>query len=317
MKSHLNFLYKETSFKIIKNLFLTWLFKKLTLKSTNLFLRGTDSISIFPQIFGLHEECLTDFINTLSCNGHNDFLIDIGANIGLISCQNGNSFSEVHMFEPNLLCCNILEVNANIALTSTNFKIYKYGLGLIDQKVNLTIPRFNWGGAFIKNSENSYSDQTLATKDGFKSLDNSNYFELEISIKNTTNECAELFSLLLQKKLVNGVIKIDVEGFESTVLLGIAKSIPLNMSVFICFESWDSNFDLDEILDAFQGRCTAFKISRFTPWQKEWSKIRKLTTLIFFPTTVHTKLTNVDKKNCMGDIVLEIRSINSELAQAR
>ena len=143
----------------------------LTRKSLSLFTRGRDIISTGPVLDGVHEPALTSLIRKYAQDGYSDFLIDIGANIGLTSCQNGDSFREVHMYEPNWMCCNILEVKSKIAITSSEFEIHKYGLGKENKTCTLTIPRHNWGGGFIKDAGNSYSDKVLAAKDNFTSLE--------------------------------------------------------------------------------------------------------------------------------------------------
>jgi FkbM family methyltransferase len=175
-------IYEETLLKVIKYLFKSRIFNLLTKKSSGLFLRGKDIISVNPQIFGIHEEPLTNLIKHYVKNGYKDFLIDIGANIGLTSCQNGGDFTEVHMFEPNPLCCNILEVNAWLAFDSAKFNIYRYGLGESNKKCSLTVPKHNWGGAFIRDKNNSYSDNILASKDRFETIDSKNSYSRRYSI---------------------------------------------------------------------------------------------------------------------------------------
>jgi FkbM family methyltransferase len=212
------------------------------------------------------------------------------------------------MFEPNPYCCSILEVNANLALESSKLNIHRYGLGGVEKKCFLTIPKHNWGGAFINDGENSYDDNILASKDNFKELNNNNYFAVEITIKNTENELKEIFHELTKKGLNKGVIKIDVEGYEETVLIGIAKSIPSNVRVAIIFESWDNNFNIEKIMKTFtvfNRQVVVKKITRYTPWKKTASKLTKLALLLINP-VLKTKITKIKDKNLVGDIILEI-----------
>ncbi len=102
---------------------------------------------------GVHEPELIALLGYLSGHGFSDFLIDIGANIGLVSCQCGEYFKEVHMFEPNPLCCHILEVNSTMALSNLKSKIYPYGLGDENKSSVLTVPRHNWGGCIYTGRE--------------------------------------------------------------------------------------------------------------------------------------------------------------------
>lgn len=258
----------------------------------------------------MHEPELTAFISLLSQQGYKDFLIDIGANIGLTSCQNGVQFDEVHMFEPNPLCCHILEVNAKIALTSKKYFINNFGLGNENKTTVLTVPKHNWGGAFIKDKSNSYDDSVLAQKDGFELLDQRNYFDIEIVIKNTTDELRRLFLTLSKKNLYNGVIKIDVEGYEPIVLKGIAESLPEDMNAYIVFESWDSNFDINEIIDAFKGRAEVAKLDRYVLKRKGLIGLIDLLYMVL-RSDFSTKLKKIDpiQNNCIGDIVIKVNQL--------
>jgi|688.fasta_scaffold170591_2 FkbM family methyltransferase len=296
---------KETFIGVIKNSIKYRLFNFLTKDSCNLFLRGQDAISTSPQIFGIHEKPLTNSIKHYARTGYSDFLIDIGANVGLTSCQNGPEFQEIHMFEPNPYCCRILEVNAHIALESSKFNIHKYGLGEVEKNCFLTIPKHNWGGAFINDDENSYEDNILASKDGLEGINSDNYFNVEIVIKNTENELKELFHKFTKKGFNKGVIKIDVEGYEESVLIGIAKSIPSNVRVAILFESWDNNFNLEKVIKAFNRQVVAKKINRYKPWKNNASNLTKLILLLINP-VFKTKITQIKDENLVGDLILEI-----------
>ncbi|BEI42148.1 MULTISPECIES: FkbM family methyltransferase [unclassified Polynucleobacter] len=259
------FEYRENPREIILSRVREFLYKKITVNSSTLFLKGGDIISIRPQIDGLHEPILTKLIETFSKSGYGDFLVDIGANIGLISCQTGKFFKEVHMFEPNPILCKILEANTAITLSKKLAVIYPIGLGESDRTVKLTVPKKNWGGAFIKDSINSYELSLLSSKDGFAKLDEENYFEVDIVIKNTAEFLKELFNRMRTKGLKHGVIKIDVEGYETVVLNGIASALPEDMRAYIIFESWSNKLNIEKILQAFEGRALAYKVIRRTP----------------------------------------------------
>ena len=70
-------------------------------------MRCSDLITVDIQLFGVHEPLITKIISYFNKEGFNDFFLDVGANIGISTCQNGNDFKEVHLFEPNPLCRNI------------------------------------------------------------------------------------------------------------------------------------------------------------------------------------------------------------------
>jgi FkbM family methyltransferase len=303
----LNFVYQDSfmnTFSEIYNIKFR-LFKFLTRYSTNLFLRGKDLISLAPQVSGIHEPLIKSLIDHFSEIGYADFLIDIGANIGLTSCQNGNKFKQVHMFEPNPYCCKILEVNSFIALKNTKYRIYNYGLGDKNKKCILTVPNNNWGGAFIKDDSNSYDENVLVSKDRFQSFTNSNYFTIDIEIHKTTDVLSKTFTELIENNMTRGVVKIDVEGYELTILKGIAGSIPLELKILIVFESWDCNFDMDTIVKSFKGRATPYKIVRKYPWKKNWPNMLKVLSLLLNP-KITNRLVAKKTKDWSGDIILHI-----------
>ena len=196
-----------TAFGIIRNR----IFKKVTSHSLNYFLRGGDLISVNPLTNGVHEPGLTHVISHFCENGYSDFLIDIGANIGLTSCQNGNRFKKVICFEPNPLCVHILKVNTEIGITDSLVEINEYGLGNEAGTYELWIPKHNWGGAFVKSSENSYSDEILASKDSFSAVVKSNYSVKSIDIRSTESVLTEKFAGLIDSGLTSGVLTTPVE----------------------------------------------------------------------------------------------------------
>mgnify|MGYP005688757153 CR=1 FL=1 len=63
---------------VLKDILLEKIFKYFTSQSTEMFLKGRDTISINPQLHGYHERELTDLIISIANRGENDFLIDIG-----------------------------------------------------------------------------------------------------------------------------------------------------------------------------------------------------------------------------------------------
>lgn len=297
----------ESSVNFLIRLIKKKIFQFITKKSCPFFLRGDDMISIDPQIFGVHEKIVTKFIDSFSKNGYSDFFLDIGANIGLTSCQNGSKFKKVYMFEPNPLCCKILDVNCSIALNKENYNIYNYGLGNENKKNILTIPKKNWAGAFIKDELNAYSKETLAKKDQLNEYIDSNYFNLDIEIRDTKVELKNIFKELEIKKFNKGVIKIDVEGYESVILKGIANSIPANFQTIIIFENWDKNFNRDKILDYFNGRAELFKIKTDVPWKKSWPKAIKLLSF-FIKGKFKTKASKDNIESWIGDLILTVNS---------
>ena len=301
----LEFVHQESILDYFRAKIKSGLFRVLTKKSLTLFLKGRDRLSVYPQAVGIHESTITGLIDHLSAVGYSDFLIDIGANIGLTSCQNGNSFKLVHMFEPNPYCCKILEVNSAIALESTEYHIHNCGLGDEDKESLLSVPRNNWGGAFIRDKTNSYDDGVLASKDEYRSLIDSNYLTVSVEIRKTSVALSKLFKSLLDRGLSCGVVKIDVEGYEPAILRGISESIPSQIKLFIVFESWNPNCDMKTIVESFEGRATPYKFVREVPWKRTWPKALKAVALLINPRIIHRVVTN-NSHDWRGDIVLQI-----------
>jgi FkbM family methyltransferase len=302
----LAFVHQESAFAYGRDIIKSSLFRYLTKESVNLFLKGKDKLSVYPQAIGAYEPTISSLITYFSSVGNSDFLIDIGANIGLISCQSGNKFKRVDMFEPNPHCCKILEVNSAIAFDSVEYHIHNYGLGDEDKTSPLSVPRNNWGGAFIKDKTNSYDEAILASKDGFKSIIDTNYFNVDIEIRKTSVVLSKLFKELSEQDLSCGVVKIDVEGYELAILNGLAESLPSHLNLFVIFESWNSEFDIEQILKSFKGRATPYKLVREVPWKKTWPKVLKAASLFLHPKITHRVVTN-RTQNWLGDIVLQIR----------
>lgn len=282
-------------------------FDDLTKKSSRLFFLGGDLISSEPLTTGNYEPHIKSTIDFLAQTGNADFLIDIGANIGLTSCQSGEKFKEVHMFEPNPICYNVLKSNCMLSLKDKcNYKIYEYGLGKTEQTVSLTIPRKNLGGAFVKNSHNSYSEDLLAKKDGFKIIEKNNYFSETIQLKSSTEELSRLLEELKSKNLKSGVIKIDVEGYELIVLEGLS-ALPKNMNLYIIFESWDEDLNLANLKDHLKIDFSVYKIKTVRQYRNIFVRLLKKISRIFSPDLIY-RIYKCPEKCGSGDIIVHIES---------
>lgn len=259
---HSQILFKETLvYKFFSRLKVK-LYEVITKKSLPIFLRGGDVISVLPQALGYHEIRVRELINTSAKEGYKDFLLDIGANIGLSSCQSGDLFKEVHCYEPNPDCFQILKINTKISLKTCKVVLNNFGLGLIDDQSQLYVPRGNWGGAFIHDEANMYTDEEVSSKDGYAGFSSDNYEIVSISIKDSVPHFSQLFAELKSRGLRKGFIKIDVEGYENVVLEAIAKSIPENVEVVILFECFTKGFNPTALLEKFDGRAKPYRLVR-------------------------------------------------------
>lgn len=270
-----------------------------------LFLRGQDNISFTPHVAGYHELRVKELINYSATNGYGDFLLDIGANIGLSSCQSGNLFKEVHCYEPNPDCFSILKVNTRISLTECRLFLNQFGLGAKKAEEMLYVPRGNWGGGFIHDENNSYKDDQLGSKDGYSKFDPSNYNQVPITIEPANEKLAALFSDLANKGLTRGFIKIDVEGYEPFIIKSIAETLPDNFEAVLLFECFTKQFDPNELLAHFHGRATAYKLTR-TP-EKSMPKLKRAWKIIF-QMGYRYQLQEYDVRNSSTDIVFVIKA---------
>ena len=223
-------------------------FKRLAKRSLPLVFRGGDIIAQDPLANGYYEPEIKSLIDHFAQSGYGDFLLDIGANIGLSSCQSGMHFKTVHMFEPNPNCVDLLKINTRIALRGCRYTIHEYGLGANDETLQLNVPHDNWGGAFIKSSDNEYDEQTLLAKEGASTVDENAYDVVAVKIQNARRILTPLFQELASQNHTCGVIKIDVEGYEKFIIQEILATLPQDIKVAIIFENWMTNVDVAQYL---------------------------------------------------------------------
>ena len=145
-----------------------------------------------------------------------DFAIDIGANIGLWSRDLSKYFNQLVCFEPNPLCQDYLKKN----ISMKNSKIYNYALGESEESKNLFLHPTNSGASSLVNrtklaiiDDNSFiygefSKDTPTVEVAVKKLDTFNFNKIDF-------------------------IKIDVQGFELSVLKGAKKTLKKIIQYFV------------------------------------------------------------------------------------
>lgn len=308
-KKIMNFTFKLSVKKFVKNYIKFLFFKKITENGLNLIFRNKDIITPYPATSGVYDEHIKIFLTHVSKKEYSDFLIDIGANIGLTSCQSGDNFKQIHMFEPNSDCFKILEVNSKIALKNTDYFLYNFGLGEEDGTFKLSIPDENWGGGYIKHESNPIHSKISQDKENKTITEENTNSETQVQIKNAGNELRNIFYSLEPKNLTKGIIKIDVEGLETPIIRAIAKIIPDSFELIIIFETWDKKIDIDSLILDFKGRAKAFKFSQTTLWKKDARKISKLFSLLGFflgkPAITH-KIEEISKGEQELDYIIRV-----------
>ena len=276
--------------------------RKLLKGSLPIFLRGRDVISVDPFANGVYEPEIKSLIEHFAKCGYDDFLIDIGANIGLTSCQSGLSFKEVHMFEPNQNASQILKINSKIALGKHNYKIHEYGLGVKKDELDLYIPYTNWGGAFIRSKDNSYDDSTLSHKDGFDVFNSENYEIVKVKIEPTNKIISDIFKNLKTEN-PKGVIKIDAEGYEESILNDILDVTSQNTKMAIILENWNSK---SKILSSLNNNSNKYSVYKLSINKSKYIKLPKWfnTIINFFKGGFDTKLTKIQSKVEVGTLLI-------------
>ncbi len=155
--------------------------------------------------FGSYEKGIINIIKKNLKTGQ--IFVDIGANIGLMSCYASNIVGEngkVLAFEANSKTSKILEKNC-VLNNSKNVEIFTLGLG---EKKSSALFYENWdvnrgGASFLKQSDE------IGTEVEIDTIDN----------------------LLSEQKI--DMVKIDVEGFELNVLKGGINVLKKNHPIFI------------------------------------------------------------------------------------
>lgn len=280
------------------------LYQELTKGSPKFFFLAGDNLPIEPLVTGAYEPHVRDLIDYSAACGYGDFLIDIGANIGLTSCQSGRNFKEIHMFEPNSTCAAILRLNTRIALSGLNYFIYEYGLGEADKDATLKVPVGNMGGAFINDQANSYSADILAIKDNFQKLEDENYLQEDIQIRSAEVVLSELFQDLVSKGLNSGVIKIDVEGYEPIILNAIVR-VSSYMNLVIVFESWDKDYGFQGLLASFGSEAKGYHLKSKRSYRNIFHRLLKKFSSKY-PSNDDYQLIPFAGKDAAGDLVIQV-----------
>lgn len=124
--------------------------------------------------------------------------IDIGANVGLWSCDLVKHFDQVIAFEPVQEFIDCFEKN----VIATNYTMHRMALGRTESFVNMNIVQGNTGHSHI--NKESFGQGTIP----LKTLDSFNFTNVDM-------------------------IKIDVEGFEEEILAGAMETIKLNKPILV------------------------------------------------------------------------------------
>ena len=218
------------------------LHKSLFFNNTNYYLKPDDIISYRPTLFGYHEPHLEKLFGQLA-KTHSDFLLDVGANIGLTSIFVGANFKEIHCVEPNKTLVKILDVNLELAKLLEKTTIYPIGLGPKDGIETLLIPDDNFGAGFVAKG-NAYNGQNDSMQRQEKK-----HTEKEIQIKDAKKWFSSLFSK--NSSWSKGAVKIDVEGLELPIFQALLEALPSDMSIIVVMENFLDQVNFEEFNTKF------------------------------------------------------------------
>lgn len=179
---------------------------------------ANDLIGIDINQFGVYElaelELLFDFLRPLQPVFTEGLALDIGGNIGNHALWFSRRFQAVHTFEPNPATVELLRFNSR---WGRNLSVHALGLGDQAGEFELQEDSENFGGSSIRQGNEGNTASTVRIR--VERLD-----DLPID---TSALC---------------FMKIDVEGFESKVLLGAAQTIAQRQPLIV-FEQHTSEFE--------------------------------------------------------------------------
>jgi FkbM family methyltransferase len=171
-----------------------------------------------------YDEKQIDFLHWWINKNKPDIFIDIGANFGLYSLRTAKLFKtlKVIAFEPVLTTFNKLKLNIKINNLEKKIKTYNFGLSNTDGiKKMIALKRRN----YVQSGGFSFDiPKRKIAKDEIIQFHKSKVGDKFLKFKN---------------KII--VIKIDVEGYEDKVLLGI-KNLMQSNKIFLQIEIFDKNF---------------------------------------------------------------------------
>jgi FkbM family methyltransferase len=192
-------------------------------KNIRLFINIKDPIDKIIFYKNEYEEKQIKFLSDWIEKNKPEIFIDIGANFGVYSLRISKLFKmlKIIAFEPVLTTFNKLKMNIKINNLGEKIKTYNVGLSNTNGLKKMIAQKKN---GYIKSGGFSFNIP--------KKIDNNHSVQYYKSIRGDK-------ILKLQNKKV--VLKIDVEGYESKVLLGM-KNLLKNNKILLQIETFDNNF---------------------------------------------------------------------------
>ena len=161
---------------------------------------------------GLTQRLLLDLLRP------GESFVDVGANIGhltLTAAHRLGPTGRVLSFEPNPLVYARLSTNIDLNALGTTVKAHNLALGATRGTLRLSVPVEGTGGATLGKLGSEYSGDLAS--------------QFDVAVDTGDAHCADISGPL--------VVKIDVEGFETFVVQGLAATITRSRPALIV-EAW-------------------------------------------------------------------------------
>jgi len=182
-----------------------------------------DDLSITPEIAlsGTYEEPELRFIQKTLRGG--DFFVDVGCNVGvftLLAARSVGPFGRVFSFDPN--CEVILHLRRSLVMNWVHdrVKVFECAVGQVAETATLRYSRFSQGGGNLGKGASLTFDRTV---EGFGDV---------VERETRTVMLDRVFPHDIEIK----ILKIDVEGFEHSVLAGAQRLLRERSVRFLILE---------------------------------------------------------------------------------
>jgi len=246
---------------------------------------------------GIYEKNLFLFLKSILGNDKTSNCIDIGANIGVVTLTMCRYANQVISFEPTPETFKLLSSSIKENAIS-NCKLHNVGLSNVKQQASF----------FVQTSGNIGSSTLYPS--------NSQEYQKEISISlevGDENSNIQAFSKL-------DIVKIDVEGHEPQVILGLKKTIKKHQPIIIM--EWDNDstrngFATHKLFETILKNYSVFHLSsnsgafrRYSKQNKYIAPFRSIARLLyqFYRSKKFLEspvlLSDFDSRECYSSIVL-------------
>lgn len=177
--------------------------------------------------------------------------IDIGANIGQSIEYFKNKFLSIHAFEPNKDNFNYLKKKYK---KLQNIKLYNFAIGKEDETKTLYIP-------YWKNFISLHQSASLIREECYNSL--SEFLSIkktDLTIKTSLVKVSKLNNFKIKNV---SLIKIDSEGYEKEVLIGMNDYLKQNINIIL--ENTQTSFEFaKKYLEGYGYKCYRYQNGSFT-----------------------------------------------------